>query len=67
MTSVYYYLQDPAGPTSDVAYLRLLRQICRECQMFVRNDRELAGCSTDQEKIEKMEQMLRDVGMKGTY
>ncbi|XP_060572068.1 nucleolar protein dao-5-like [Ruditapes philippinarum] len=23
-------------PTSDMAYLRLLRQICRECQMFVR-------------------------------
>ncbi|KAL4223900.1 HIRA-interacting protein 3 [Mactra antiquata] len=46
-------------------YIRLLKQICRECQMFVRSDRELAGCDTDQQKIDKLEQMLRDVGMKG--
>ncbi|XP_053375660.1 nucleolar protein dao-5-like isoform X1 [Mercenaria mercenaria] len=57
--------QVESGPVSDHAYLRQLRQICRECQMFVRNDRELAGCNTDKEKIEKLEQMLRNVGMKG--
>ncbi|XP_052225993.1 uncharacterized protein LOC127841311 isoform X1 [Dreissena polymorpha] len=46
--------------------LRLMKRICRECRLFVRDDRELKDCRTDEEKIRKCEQMLREIGMEGT-
>ena len=50
----------------EAPYLKRLRVICRKVGIFVRNDIHFAGCTTDSERIDRLKEVLRKAGMKGT-
>lgn len=45
--------------------MKELRKICRAVGIVVTNARHMAGCSSDNQKINKLKQLLREAGMEG--
>jgi hypothetical protein len=42
-----------------------LKKICRAVGIIVTHTRHLAGCSTDNQKVKKLKQLLKEAGMEG--
>ncbi|XP_048752120.2 uncharacterized protein DDB_G0283697-like [Ostrea edulis] len=46
-------------------HVKELKKICRAVGIIVTNTRHLAGCSTDNQKVSRLKQLLREAGMEG--
>ncbi|XP_070205895.1 serine-rich adhesin for platelets-like [Littorina saxatilis] len=55
----------PSTDKGETPYLKRLRVICRKVGIFVRNDIHFLGCTTDNQKIERLKEALKKAGMKG--
>lgn len=53
------------GSEEEGPRVKELRKICRAVGIVVTNARHMAGCSSDNQKINKLKQLLREAGMEG--
>lgn len=53
------------GSEEEGPRVKELRKICRAVGILVTNARHLTGCSSDNQKISKLNQLLREAGMEG--
>ncbi|KAL5017654.1 hypothetical protein ScPMuIL_007243 [Solemya velum] len=51
--------------STEQPYIIQLKKICRAIGIFVRADRELKGCSSDNSKIRRLKELLKNAGMEG--
>ncbi|XP_061196799.1 nucleolar protein dao-5-like [Saccostrea echinata] len=55
----------PSDGKEESAWVKELRKICRAVGILVTNTRHLSGCTTENQKINKLKQLLREAGMEG--